>query len=405
MVQFIQEYRKPSFSERLGNSIVGGSQAASEVIPQQLRAQELERGEIEAGERMGLNLRGMTPEVRQKSFEQEIKSRAEQKKSVQDQFVENKSYDKIKEAFGEKFADIWKAAPTGGKTELLKHAIDAKLRGDNVDRLLEGVEAPQQKMGQDETAKVPQMKKGQVAKDFEWPDFTQRPPGYAPKDWIAERKTWRKENSPVFLENKTKLQNSKRDSVAINKLNKLNKSKKLPEGFARSIINPSTGEIYGVAQLAGTATPETQEWVKEIARFQNRAKDAFGSRVTNFDLQSYMKQFPNLLNTTEGRERIIKMMKANNEMDQLYETALEKVYQKYGLNGIPQEEADKLAQGMIKDDTDRLTNEYLSLDEKNQEEDSNELSGRKVDVIGPDGQLYEIDEREIDQLPQGFRIQ
>ncbi len=345
MTLIIDEHRPRSTSDRFSEAFSGLGSSLAEDIPQHLIGRRKEREEIEAGRRHGLNLQGMPENTRAKAFEQAFKSEAEQKKNLGEQFLENKSYEKIKEAFGEKFADVWKSASAGGKTELLKQGIDARLRGNKVNDLFQGMESPESQESENQENRISQMKDGKVSKEFQWPDFTKRPSGYSPKDWVAEKKTWRKENSPVFLENKTRLQSNKKDEIAIKKLDKLNRSKKLPEGLEKLIIDPETGDIRGVAQLAGLASPETQEWVKETARFQNRAKDAFGSRVTNFDLMSYMKQFPGLLNTTEGRERIINMMKINNELDQLYENSLQKIYQKYGLSGIPQEEADKLAKG------------------------------------------------------------
>jgi hypothetical protein len=403
MVETVKEYREPSTSERFGQAFSNLGQTAAKVIPEYLLKKQERQEENEAAKRLGIDITGLSDQkMRQDTLATGLKGKFDREKSFNDEFLEKKSYDKIKGTFGEKFADIWKAAPTGGKTELLKHGIDAISRGDNLEELLNGVDVPEKQS--EEPIKVPQLKNGKVPSEFEWPDYSKRPTGYNAKDWADERKTWRKENSPVFLENKTKLQNSKRDALSIKKIDKLNKSKKVAEGFERSLINPSTGEPYGVAQIVGAMSPETQEWIKEIARFQNRAKDAFGSRVTNFDLVSYMKQFPGLMNTPEGRDRIIKMMTVNNELDQLYENALQNIYQKYGLSGIPQEEADKLAQKMIEDESSRLYDEYLSLDEKNQNETSNQLSGKMIDVIGPDGEHYEVDQSELDQLPEGFRI-
>lgn len=276
------------------------------------------------------------------------------------------NYNQVAEAFGDKFAKIWKAAPQGGKTELLKHGLDAKARGIDLQSLLENVKIPEQPPSTQNqiSEQIPQMKDGQIPKDFKWPDFIKAPQGYTPKDWREEKSTWRKENAPIFEQNKTRLKNVERDILGTKKLNKLNESKKLPEGMARIILDPDTGQVRGYAQLAGLANKETQEWVKEQARFQNRAKDTFGSRVTNFDLQSYMMQFPGLLNTYEGRKGILRMMEINYDLDKLYDTALNKVYQKYGLSGIPQEEADRLAQGMIEDETNRLHNEYLGIQDQ-----------------------------------------
>jgi hypothetical protein len=215
---------------------------------------------------------------------------------------------------------------------------------------------------------------------------------------VDERKTWRKENADVFLQNKSSLQSDKRDALEFNKLDDLNK--KLPEGVERWIINPQTGEPYGLAQLTGNVPPEVQEWVKIIARFQNRAKDAFGSRVTNFDLQSYMKQFPGLLNTKEGRDRIIGMLKINNKLDSMYKNSLDKVYKKYGTGGIPMEKADELAQSLIQEETDRLANEYLSLDDTTQMS-----SNQEVEVVDESGNVIgTVDASEVGGLPPGYKI-
>lgn len=404
MVQVLPEVESfgAQFGRSVGQGLGHGLLKGQEKIGQMSQLRE----EDEAIEKdLGINLRGIVdPDLRRQRVIQELKGRQEKQQAFQNQFAEEESYKKIEEVFGKKFADIWKSSPVGGRTELLKHGIDSKLRGLDVDSLLGTTQSPiSTNQNVSKTSDVPQMKNGKVSKDFDWPDFKKEPTGFTPKEWKDERKVWRKENSPIFLENKNKLQNSKRDKIAIKKLDKLNETRKVGEGFERTLINPSTGEPFGIAQITGQMSPETQEWIKETARFQNRAKDAFGSRVTNFDLVSYMKQFPGLLNTYEGRKRILRMMDINNELDQLYENALEKIYQHYSLNGIPMEEADNLAQSMIKEESERLSQEYLGLDETNQETD--DFSGRMVDVYDPQGNLVgEIDESQIDQLPEGYRI-
>ncbi len=38
------------------------------------------------------------------------------------------------------------------------------------------------------------------------------------------------------------------------------------------------------------------------------------------------------------------------------------------------------------------------------EDKEEELSGRMIDIKGPDGQIYEVDESEIEQLPEGYLV-
>jgi len=411
MVQILPAVQKqPSFGEHILHGLTQGIEPAVQQYYSNMARNKQESSANEAAKRLGLDTTGLDPETRRALLVENLKQGRASQKDKSNQLQDEESYGKVEGAFGKKFADLWKAAPVGGKTELLKQGIEAKLRGANIDQLLEGFDVPPSSdMQQNQVVeseqnqpKMLQIKDGKIPKEFQWPEFSKRPPGYTPKDWVSERKTWRKENTPVFVENKTKLQNNIRDEVAIKKLSKLNE--KLPEGFGRLVINPSTGEPYALAQLSGKVSPEVQEWVKETARFQNRAKDSFGSRVTNFDLVSYMKQFPGLLNTKEGRKRILKMMNINNQLDQSYERSLRDIYQKYGLNGIPMEEADKLATSLIEDETEKLSNQYLGIDEQNQVEEQGE-SQQELQVVDQNGEVVgTIDASEVDSLPQGYRI-
>jgi hypothetical protein len=416
MVQIIPNRHK-SFSEQM----LEGVNAAAPALQQFLQEQNMNsQREVEnqALKKKGIDLSGISdPEARKQAISyalqginqerlQGLKSQEKAHQLAEENESEIANYDMLKKTFGEKFANIWKAAPVGGKTELLKSGIDAKLRGENLNKLLSDYDLSEiSPEDQSIPENIPQMKEGKVPKDFKWPEISKRPLGTTPKDWAEEKKSWRKENAPIFESTRTRLKNNIRDSIEIKKLEKLNKSKKLPEGFERFLINPETGDFYSLVQAANVASPEAQEWIKITSRFQNRAKDAFGSRVTNFDLQSYMKQFPGLLNTPEGRSRIIRMMDINNKMDRLYDGALDQVYKKYGLSGVSQENADELSKKMIESETGRLEDEYLHLDELNQMEEKKEsLSGKMIDVIGPDGQEYEIDQSEVGLLPEGFRI-
>ena len=398
MVQFYQPPpRKPSFgaqlSQGLGNALNMGAQ---------LMGEKRERENI--GQLIGMDVSNIRdPKILQGLTEQYGKQKNERAKLAQDTEIESRDYDIVKESFGEKFANVWKSAPQGGKTELIKYGLDALTRGEDINELLNNVTKtnavpPNVK---DIPNNVPQLKNGMIDPEFQWPDFSKREQGYTPKEWNDARKEWTKTNVPRIEENSKHLKNIKSDQLATKKLKQLNP--KIQDGFSRFLINPETGDFYGAAQILGFKSPEAQQWSKVIARFQNRAKDAFGSRVTNFDLQSYMKQFPDLINTAEGRERILDMMEINYELDSLYDTALQRIYDKYGAGGIPPEKAEELARKMIKEETDRLERKYLFLDEENQIEESKpKLTGKMINVIGPNGEEGEMDEGELKHFP-GFR--
>lgn len=346
-----------------------------------------------------------------------------------DQETEARDYKTIKENFGDRAANIYRALPTGGKTKFSDFLFKSALRHETLEDIFSGRDEgiadeegdfePQHQSLEDmynqeqgdnsgqqqafkKTAQVT-LESPNLPKGYKYPEFNRRPKGTTPKEWKEDKRLWRKENDPIVKETSDKIRNQKKDMLGVRNLTRLNETKKVAEGFERALINPETGEFYGIAQLAKIVSPEAQEWVKEIARFQNRAKDAFGARVTNFDLQSYMKQFPGLMNTYEGRKRILEMIEINYQLDNLYDQTLEKVFQKYGSDGIPFTKANQVTQDLIKGETERLQDKYLMLDQENQNNPQDRFSGTRVDVIGPDGELYEIDESELSSLPEGFK--
>ena len=61
---------------------------------------------------------------------------------------------------------------------------------------------------------------------------------------------------------------------------------------------------------------------------------------------------------------------------------------------------------MVADQRQELEEEFFQLDEENKSDiEKSSLSGKMVDVLGPDGQVYEIDESEVEFLPEGYRLQ
>lgn len=399
---------KPTTSQRFGRAFAEGGLSAAQGYSDYQSALKQEAQQTVEGEFLNkfvpkgesgqpfYDASQLSPDMRKVFLQQSLQreNRAQEIAMRMNPELEREAYNTMKGSFGNEFADVWKASDAGARTKLVEAAFQAASRGHKISDIFQNNKSLE---GKEINERQP--------KESEYPsknEFITKPSGYSDKEWIDERKTWRKENMPIFEDNKRKLQNNRADVLATKKLRQLNPH--LPDDASRYLINPETGDFYGVAQVLGFKSPWAQEWSKVIARFQNRAKDAFGSRVTNFDLQSYMKQFPDLLNTQEGRQRILDMMDINFKLDNLHSHALQKIYDKYDLNGIPPESADKLARESIQDETEKLEQAYLDLDSQNQMEES-KLSGKMIDVIGPDGQVYEIDEREVDQLPQGFRLQ
>lgn len=170
-----------------------------------------------------------------------------------------------------------------------------------------------------------------VKQKDEWPEIP--PP---PRTTPAEQEKWRDKNqafnNKLLKEAKEKGNSHTNALIRYNRLSSLNNSKKLPEGMGRLVINPETGEPYAVASLLGLVNKETQDFVKTMNDFMIDAKNYFGSRVTNFDVQAFKSRLPTLLNTPDGRRLIIEQMKLMEELQIVHDTELEKGLKHYGRN-------------------------------------------------------------------------
>lgn len=172
---------------------------------------------------------------------------------------------------------------------------------------------------------------------------------------LAEWKTQtRKENDKIFDEAVKKNRSRKEESVAMGILSDINDTGKLPEGLALAMIDPETGDLRDTAKILVGANPETQRWVKTIAERITGIKDTFGARVTNFDAVSFMRKYPSLMNTQEGRRQLIEQIELVGKLNNLHNEALIKIYNKYKLDGIPKEDAEREAEEIIGPETEKI---------------------------------------------------
>jgi len=154
-----------------------------------------------------------------------------------------------------------------------------------------------------------------------------------------ERTETYKNNLPAYKETQTSIKKYKSEKTSLDQLKKLNSSDKLPKKLSIN-INPKTGDLI----IPALANAETQRYVKLINDFTTKAKDSYGARVTNFELDRFMKRLPTLSNSIEGREQILEQMDIINELNALKDQELKGIYDNYGLSNIDYQQANILAE-------------------------------------------------------------
>jgi hypothetical protein len=91
--------------------------------------------------------------------------------------------------------------------------------------------------------------------------------------------------------------------------------------------------------------PESQEFQKIAANFIQNARSIFGSRISNFELENFLKTIPSLSQSPEGRQRVIANLRYLSKADLAYKEAYKKIVRDN--NGKPPLDIDEKIDDMI----------------------------------------------------------
>lgn len=166
---------------------------------------------------------------------------------------------------------------------------------------------------------------------------------------------------PELLERETKLQHYEQEAARFERLQELFSPElegKFPSSLSVGLLTKD-GELRPTA--AALLSPEAQEAVKLVADNLSGAKDTFGARVTNFDLQAYMKRLPTLLNSSEGRRRVLRDLRLMNKLNTMHqEGVLEIVEREGGPEKISLSQAERRYRKEHSKEIEQLKKEFVN---------------------------------------------
>ena len=289
----------------------------------------------------------------------------------------------VEEDLAQDYADLYAGLSQGGRTSFANMFIE------NMQRKSQG--QPQKQIEAMEAE----------AEGFEFPEI-ELFEGLTPREKVGREKDLFNTNAKDYSEVAKKSKSLKNDEMRIGLLERYNDSKKLPEGMDKLNINWKTGDI----RFPALANPETQGFVKTINDFTVKAKETFGARVTNFELQSFMRRLPTLSNSTEGRRLIISQMKSMQELDRLESDSLKEVYDHYGLRGIDPQKAEQVAAELRAPQEERLREKVLqSVSAQTVYEAQELVPADKVVARDPEGKIvYIFAEKAAQAEEKGYEI-
>src|SRR6185369_4597118 len=376
MVQIVEEFREPSRGEKFGNAIRGGIN----LIGQYMGAQRQQEKADEQYQQENAAIRSLTgfdptgirdPRMRQKlvemsqeamyekeknarSFQNQLnllkeKNKFQQEKNKEDTKFEDERYQAIAKYFGKEAAEMYKAAPEGGKTAFLESLLEGKQRGLSLQEQL-GIgsgdnEVPSIDESNSLSGAIGSSSVGANPREKIPKEMPEKAPikavdydkGLTPKERIKRQEERYKINLPIFQKSQERLRGWEAENDSLNIMEELSPQ---IEFYERLNINPISGELL----IPGLASDAAQRFVKTVNDFTTKAKDSYGARVTNFDLQQFMKRLPTLANSESGREQIIQQMKLVNEINRAYEKNLQEIIDEHGgIRNIDMDKAEDLA--------------------------------------------------------------
>lgn len=112
---------------------------------------------------------------------------------------------------------------------------------------------------------------------------------------------------------------AREDIKDLNRMEELEKTGKLDTPGYVEFLKKSHMDIPALMN------PESEEFQKLSQSFMRNAKTSFGGRVSNFEVEQFLKTIPTLSLSPEGRKRVISSLKYLKQMDLEYNNAMKDV--------------------------------------------------------------------------------
>jgi hypothetical protein len=315
--------------EALRSALIPYGEKGQEIFQQRMQIEQQEMNEsqqdvlgrvVEGQKVPAKDLAKLTPENQLKVMQ--IQKNREVGKSVYDSL--------IKSGYPEETAKIWQNqmenAPTGGQSDVIRQVNDL-IRRSKAGKGFTGESEARSEISPN--IDIPGTNLGALPLHFpELPESI----GTTPADMVRQNEYREKTNTPLYNETVDRLNALDDEYREVKHLQDLNEIPgALPTGAEKWNVDWDTGDL----RVKALATPESQDYVKTIARMARRAKDFFPGRVTNFDLDQFKQGFPTLANSPEGRRLIAEQLALGNRIAYLKDETFKAAMDHYGSGADP----------------------------------------------------------------------
>lgn len=123
-----------------------------------------------------------------------------------------------------------------------------------------------------------------------------------------------KETKPVYDQIQKEARVAKENDMRLDRMEQLINNGNLSSPTWSALIKAIGHGIFGFGiDLSAALTADSQEFDKLATDFLKGAKDTFGGRVTNDEVKAFLKTFPSLTQSKEGKKRVIRDLRIFNK--------------------------------------------------------------------------------------------
>lgn len=158
------------------------------------------------------------------------------------------------------------------------------------------------------------------------------------------------------------------------------------------LSNPVIAKLADKFGLVGLLNPNSQQFQALSVGFLQNAKNIFGARVTNYDIQTYMDKIPRLAQTDAGKNALIDNFRALGKAAEVRNKVKNKIIKEN--NGIPPMNIEERVEERAAPELDKLFSEF------NRSMLQNKSQSGKILMRHPNGALGEVPEDKVNEAVQ-----
>lgn len=258
-------------------------------------------------------------------------------------------------------AKFWKSLGLDDQTAYAFASTPKEVQKSLLDRL-EGSNIGQQQSQMQGISEQPMQQQNQLDALGQFAQQSQQKPGQLTlganpierrhRETLAQQKelAQHKETKELRHEIVQKSKAAKEDLRDLDRLEELQNSGKLDTPGYTEFLNRSGLDIQALK------SPESEEFQKIQANFLRNAKQYFGGRISNYEVESFLKTIPTLSNSNEGRKRIIANLKNIARGAIEYNSALKEVISEN--KGVPPFDLEERIDDKIDKRLDKISDQF-----------------------------------------------